>query len=115
MAASSPIPASELTIEINAKPAEIIVHCSGKLTAASTDQLLSTVRPRIAETESIVMDLSGLSYMDSSGLGAMVRLWMSARQGKKKMRFINLNQRLKDLFTLTNLSTVFEGVEHAGM
>ena len=73
------------------------------------------MRPHIAQTESIVMDLRNLSYMDSSGLGAMVRLWSASRQAKKKMSFINLNQRLKDLFTLTNLSTVFGGVEHAGM
>ncbi len=115
MAASSAIPGSELTIEIDAKPSETTVRCSGKLTAASVDQLLAAVRPQIAASDSIVMDLRGLSYMDSSGLGAMVRLYASARQAKKKMRFINLSQRLKDLFTITNLSSIFEGVEHSGM
>jgi anti-anti-sigma factor len=115
MAAGSATPSPELTIQIDAKPAETVVRCSGKLTAASTEQLLGTVRPHIAQSAGIVMDLRELSYMDSSGLGAMVRLWSASRQAKKKMSFINLNQRLKDLFTITNLSTVFSGVEHAGM
>ncbi|HUK53776.1 MAG TPA: STAS domain-containing protein [Candidatus Binatia bacterium] len=115
MASSSPVPSPEFSIEIDAKPTETIVRCSGKLTAASTDQVLNAVRPHIASSASVVMDLRDLSYMDSSGLGAMVRLWVASKQAKKKLSFINLNQRLKDLFTLTNLSTVFEGVEHSGM
>jgi len=115
MAASPALPTPEFAIEVDGKPAETTVRCSGRLTAAHTEQLLATVRPHIATSESVVIDLRNLSYMDSSGLGSMVRLWAASRQAKKKMKFINLNQRLKDLFTLTNLSTVFEGVEHGGM
>jgi anti-anti-sigma factor len=45
--------------------------------------------------------------MDSSGLGAMVGLYVSAKTAKHQLKLINLNQRIKELFSLTRLGDVF--------
>jgi anti-anti-sigma factor len=49
--------------------------------------------------------------MDSSGLGAIVGIYLSARRQECELKLINLNQRPKELFRLTNLAKIFEGHE----
>jgi anti-anti-sigma factor len=44
--------------------------------------------------------------MDSMGLGSLVGLYISAKRSGAKLRVINLNQRIKDLFSLTHLTAV---------
>ena len=107
--AANPIPISELTLETVKAPGETIVRCTGKMTSSTTPQLQSTVRGLIPETECIVLDLTDVSYMDSSGLGAIVGLYLSAKRQHCVLKLINLNQRLKELFRLTKLGSVFEG------
>lgn len=109
--AANPIPISELTLETVKTPGETIVRCTGKITSGTTALLQSTVRGLIPETESVVLDLTDVSYMDSSGLGAIVGLYLSAKRQHCALKLINLNQRLKELFRLTKLASVFEGHE----
>ena len=107
--AANPIPISELTLETVKAPGETIVRCTGKITSSTTAMLQSTVRGLIPETECVVLDLTDVSYMDSSGLGAIVGLYLSAKRQHCALKLINLNQRLKELFRLTKLASVFEG------
>jgi anti-sigma B factor antagonist len=58
-----------------------------------------------------VLDLTNVSYMDSSGLGAVAGLYFSVKRQNSRLKLINLNQRLKELFRLTDLASVFEGHE----
>jgi|SRR5271165_4718750 len=109
--AANPIPIPELNLETVKTPEETIVHCSGRITSATTDQLQTTVRRLIPETECVVLDLTDVSYMDSSGLGSIVGLYLSAKRQHCRLKLINLNQRLKELFRLTKLTSVFEGHE----
>jgi anti-sigma B factor antagonist len=115
MAASSALPAPELKLTAETNPAGIVFHCAGRITATSTSLLQEEVRPQLSQAKRVVLDLSKVDYVDSSGLGAIVRLWTSARKANCEFKVTNLTPRLKDLFTITNLSSVFEGVEHGGM
>lgn len=102
---SSPI--CELKLSVETTPAETIVRCTGRITSATTGLLQSTVRDLVPGTRNVVLDLTDVTYMDSSGLGALVGLYLSARKAKCKLKLINLNQRLKDLFSITRLAQVF--------
>ncbi len=107
--AANPIPVAELNLETVRTPEEIIVHCVGKIASGTTAQLQTTVRSLIPETKCVVLDLTDVSYMDSSGLGAIVGLYLSAKRQNCRLKLINLNQRLQQLFRLTKLASVFEG------
>ncbi len=109
--ATDPTPSSDLTLETTRNPDEIIVRCSGRINSATTGQLQSNVRGLLSETKLLVLDLSDVSYMDSSGLGAIVGLYVSARRQNCELKLINLNQRLKELFRITKLGKIFEGHE----
>ena len=82
---------------------------SGKLLAgADDDRLRQIVARHIAagQTE-IVLDLAGLTYIDSSGLGELVRCrtLLSSKNGKLKLR--NLPKRVYDRLSVTRLESLF--------
>jgi len=106
---------SELSLNVEKSAERVVIHCAGKVTARSADLLVETVRPLIPDNKRVVLDLTKLEYLDSSGLGAVVRLWMTSKKAGSELKVVNLNQRLKDLFTLTNISSIFEGQENFGL
>lgn len=104
-----PIPNPELVLQTSTNPNETIVHCTGRITSNTSELLQTTVRGLIPTTKCVVLDLSHVSNMDSSGLGAIVGLYLSAKRQHCGLKLIHLNQRLQDLFRLTKLTSVFEG------
>ena len=89
-------------------PESITVECRGRLVREVTDQLRQTVKPLIAQTKCLVLDLTDLAHMDSSGLGALVGLYVSARTAGCQLQLINLNQRIRQLLGMTHLLSAFE-------
>ena len=107
MAANS-VPPSQLSLETVKSSDETIVHCSGRITSSTSEQLQKTVRGIISNSKSVVLDFTNVSYMDSSGLGALVGLYVSAQNQHGGLKVVNVNQRLRDLFRLTKLDSVFD-------
>lgn len=103
MATRSAFPMPALRFEVET---EAIVHCSGRITSNTTELLKAMVKPLIAENNPVVLDLSNVDYMDSSGLGAIVGLYVSARSANCHLRLVNLNQRLKELLSIARLADV---------
>lgn len=60
------------------------------------------------DNKNIVMDLAAVPYIDSSGLGELIRCYTSIRKGGGVMKLANLTERIVDLLTITKLVTVFE-------
>jgi anti-sigma B factor antagonist len=57
----------------------------------------------------VVLDLSRLDYIDSSGLGALVALYMHAQRTGCDLEITNPKSRIKDRFSRSGLGKVFEG------
>ncbi|HEV7519646.1 MAG TPA: STAS domain-containing protein [Candidatus Angelobacter sp.] len=114
MAASSiPSPELELSTEKNAD--EITVRGTGKITAATADYFQATIRGVIPDTKRIVLDLTGVEYIDSSGLGALVSVYMAAGRAQCELELANPKPRVRDLLKMTKLSTIFEGHQFGGL
>ena len=101
-------PASALTLVTSTEGDATIVRCSGKLLAGSTGILQAEVRGLLPETKHIVLDLTGLSYMDSSGLGSIIGLYVSVKSAGGRLEVINLSARVRQLFSITNVLSLFE-------
>ena len=101
--ASNPAPSSELRLTVIETPPDAIVQCSGRITSDSSESLKATVRPLFSEGKLIVLDLANVSYLDSSGLGTIVGLYVSAKRAKTQLKLMHLNERLKELISLTRL------------
>jgi anti-sigma B factor antagonist len=98
----------KLSLRINPAGDKIVVHCSGRLVAGVTELLYSEVKEMIAAGKPIVLDLTGLTQMDSLGLGTIVRLYVSATSAGCSLRLINLAPRIREVLSVTNLLNVFE-------
>jgi anti-anti-sigma factor len=84
------------------------VRCTGKLVAASTGILQTEVRGLLPGSKRIVLDLTDLGYMDSSGLGSIIGLYVSAKSAGGRLEVINLSARVRQLFSITNVLSLFE-------
>lgn len=84
------------------------VHCHGRLTSNTADEIKNVVRPLIADGGRIVIDLGDVSQVDSSGLGTLVGLKASAiRQGYCILELENMVPRVLELLRITNLTQMF--------
>ena len=99
--------ASRLTLEINRTCNAAVVRCRGKLVAGVNDFLYIKVSQLIPDTKRIVLDLTDLTLMDSTGLGTLVRLYLSAKTAGCNLELINIGIRIRQLLGVSNLLSVF--------
>jgi anti-sigma B factor antagonist len=101
---TNPVPVSELCLTINRTPTETTVHCRGRITLETAQSLRATVKPLFSDSDTVVLDLINVSYMDSSGLGTIVGLCASAKAANCELKLINLNRRLKESLSIARLN-----------
>src|SRR5690349_16526986 len=58
--------------------------------------------------KNIVIDLSGVSYVDSAGLGQLVQAYATTKNKGGALKLVNVTKRLRDLLVMTKLLTVFD-------
>jgi anti-sigma B factor antagonist len=99
--------ASPLSLETERIGDTVVVKCHGKLVAGVSDYFYTHVRQLIPGSKRIILDLSDLTRMDSMGLGALVRLYVSAKSAGCTLELINIGKQVRDLLGLTNLLSAF--------
>jgi anti-sigma B factor antagonist len=86
-----------------------IVVCSGRIVfGEESGGLRESLKKLLSGTKKIVLNLSGVNYIDSGGLGTLVGIYSSARAAGADIKLTGLGQRLRDVLAITKLSTVFE-------
>jgi anti-sigma B factor antagonist len=89
-----------------------VVYCSGRIVfGEEAADLRERVKEMLATIKQIVLNLGGVSYIDSGGLGTLVGLYTSARSSGGEIKLANLTQRVRDQLQITKLVTVFEVFE----
>jgi anti-sigma B factor antagonist len=106
--------ANLLTLEVEIAGDVAVIKCHGKLVSGVTDVLYNQVSHLFPTAKRIVLDLSDLTYMDSMGLGTLVRLYASTKSRGITLELVNLGKRIRELLSLTNLLSVFAIVGEHG-
>jgi anti-sigma B factor antagonist len=96
-----------LILDIDRAPDKITVRCGGQLVLGVTNFMYDNVRKLIPETQHLVLDLTDLNYLDSMGIGTLVRLYVSAKSAGCTLELINLGKRIRELLGVTHLLSVF--------
>ena len=99
---ASSVPAN-LGLMISKQASDAIVHCTGRITSEATEALKAQVKPLFPESKRVVLDLAAVNYVDSSGLGAIIGLYVSAKFANCQLKVTYSNESLKRLFGITRL------------
>ncbi len=88
----------------------VILDLKGRITVGPE---AGALRERVAAlgaagTRNLVLNLKGVDYIDSTGLGALVMVATSLRKNQGNVKLVNLSRRTIELLIMTKLATVFE-------
>lgn len=62
--------------------------------------------------KSVLLDLGGVSYVDSAGLGELVQAFATTKNRGGSLKLLNVTKKLRDLLVVTRLLTVFDTYEN---
>ena len=88
-----------------------IIKVDGKITIGAGDQQLRDVIAN-ANSNKILLDLSGVTTIDSSGIGELVGSYTTVTNKGGKLKLLHLPAKLNELLHVTQLITVFEVYEN---
>lgn len=106
--------AERLKLHTEAGEDATLVRCSGWLTMESAPRLKTEVKGHIARCKRVVLDLHEVEKMDSSGLGALVALYISSKGANCEFQVVNMSKPIRDLLSLSNLLLLFESCGRSG-
>jgi anti-sigma B factor antagonist len=86
-----------------------ILDCSGKITLGEgTMAVRNTVRDVLKTGgKKIILNLSDVNYIDSSGIGELVSSYTTVTNQGGKLKLLNLTKKIQELLAITKLLTVF--------
>jgi len=90
-----------------------VLDLKGKMTLGEGDELLKDKINSMltAGKKKLVLNLEGVPYIDSAGLGEIVRTFTTVSRQGGSLKLLNLTKRIEDLLSITKLLTVFETFE----
>ena len=93
-----------------------ILDMKGKMTLGDGDELLRKKVNVIVEKgcKQIVLNLGDVPYIDSAGLGEIVRTYTTVSRQGGSLKLLNLTKRITDLLSITKLLTVFDTFDSEG-
>jgi anti-sigma B factor antagonist len=100
-----------MTLKIETRQADgvTVMSCHGRIVfGEEATELRENLKRILGSTRQVVLNLSGVSYIDSGGLGTLVGVYSSARASGADIKLTGLGQRLRDVLQITKLVTVFE-------
>src|SRR5919112_884307 len=88
----------------------VVLDMKGKITLGEGDELLKDkVNSLVNQGQrKIVLNLAEVPYIDSAGLGEIVRTYTTVSRQGGRLKLLNLTKRITDLLSITKLLTVFE-------
>jgi anti-sigma B factor antagonist len=91
-----------------------VLDITGKITLG---EATSAVRHTISDLlenggKKIILNLNDVNYIDSSGIGELVRTYTTVTNEGKQLRLLNLTKKIRELLVITKLLTVFQVYEN---
>ena len=88
----------------------VVLDLKGKITLGEGDELLKDKINSLVNQgyHKLLLNLEGVPYIDSAGLGEIVRTYTTVSRQGGSLKLLNLTKRITDLLAITKLLTVFE-------
>ena len=101
---------AELSINERQAGDVTVLDMSGRITIGEGSVALRTAIRRLLEEDKkkILLNLGGVGYIDSSGIGELVSSFTAINKEQGQLKLLKLTQKLRDLLAITKLLTVFD-------
>jgi len=88
----------------------VILDLHGKILIGEGDDALREAVTKLVDSgkTKILLNLADVPYVDSAGLGEIVRCYTTVSKKGGKLKLLNLTAKIRDLLAITKLLTVFE-------
>ncbi|MEU4238951.1 STAS domain-containing protein [Actinoplanes sp. NPDC026619] len=94
----------ELTIEVERAPDEVVLHLAGEIDVLTVTNLSAIVNETLIEPPPrIVLDMAGVTFCDSQGLGTLVVLSRKAQHARAVLSLTNVGEFLMRVLDITGL------------
>ena len=105
-----------MQIEERAVGDVVVLDLKGRVTLGDGDELLKDKVNSLVNRgfKKIVLNLAEVPYVDSAGLGEIVRTYTTVSRQGGSLKLLNLTKRITDLLAITKLLTVFETFDSEG-
>ena len=102
-----------MKIEERALENVVVLDLKGKLTIGEGDELLKGTIQKLMDQghKNLLLNLEDVPYVDSAGLGEIVRTYTTVSRQGGSLKLVNLTKRITDLLAITKLLTVFDTFE----
>ena len=102
-----------MKIEERALENVVVLALKGKLTIGEGDVLLKETIQKLMDQghNNLLLNLEDVPYVDSAGLGEIVRTYTTVSRRGGSLKLVNLTKRITDLLAITKLLTVFDTFE----
>lgn len=88
---------------------DIVTFSGNMINALTTDEIREEITKIFDNSNSkLIIDLKGVEYIDSSGFGCFLSIMKAARDNYGTLKFANAEPRVKELFHILHLHTVFD-------
>lgn len=84
------------------------IFCEGGLTLENADVLKDEVKKWIPGRKQIALDFQGVNRLDSSGIGALIALYIAAKKQNCEFFLVNYSESIRDLLGMTHLLSILE-------
>jgi anti-sigma B factor antagonist len=102
-----------LSIEVKETDILLEITLNGEIDAYTAPKLRDTILPLSDKNGvNMVVDLSSVTYMDSTGLGVFVGVFKNVKANGGQFKITGLSGRLKRLFDITGLSDIIDINSH---
>lgn len=97
-----------LIMDVQQREGAAIVVLAGEVDFNQSHKLLDALNVVVERRpQRLVVDLSAVEYMDSSGLGTLVKVFQQVNAYKGKMVLVGMNERVRSAFQITRLDQFF--------
>jgi anti-sigma B factor antagonist len=101
----------EMSLALNAREVGevVVVKCSGRIVAGGDSEALRAhITERMQDRKAFVLHLGEVAFIDSTGLGIIVRLLTTARRSRGDLKLCSLPRTIENLLNMTSLNQLFE-------